>query len=89
MLLNVTVMIIHLLHVGIGTGGSHTAIGGPRSVHVRVVAASGTRSPLHEYSIVCVARNGPEVIAGVVTEFVSAVGGSTHTKYIKSTVVRV
>ena len=73
-------MIIHLQHVGIGSTGSHTANGGPLSVHVRVVEAAGRRSPLHEYSIVCVAKNVAEISAGIVTELGSAVGGSTHTK---------
>ena len=74
------VMIIHLLHVGIASAGSHTAKVPPLSVHVRVVGASGISSPLHEYSIVCIARNCPEISVGVVTECVSAVGGVSHTK---------
>ena len=77
------VMIIHLQHVGIGLKGSHTAIVPPLSEHVRVVEAAGRRSPLQEYSIVCVAKNVVEISAGIVTELGSAAGGSTHTKYNK------
>ena len=77
---NLVMIVIHLLHVGIASTGSHTAKVAPLSVHVRVVGASGSSSPLHEYSIICVARNGTEMSGGVVTEFGSAVGGSAHTK---------
>ena len=78
---------MYLPHCGIGSLGHHTAMDASLSLsmQVRIIELAGRRSPLQEYSIVCVAKNCTEISTGFVIEKRSAEGGSSQTKQLRST----